>query len=324
MICIYNTCTDPCFNLAAEEYVLKHFEEDVFMLWRNDKSIIIGKYQNTAAEINADYVQEHHIKVVRRMTGGGAVFHDLGNVNYTFIGNKGSGDFRTFSEPILRVMNEMGVPAKFEGRNDLTINGMKFSGTAQCIYKNRVLHHGTLLFSAEMSDLTAALKVNPLKFTDKAVKSVRKRVTNISEHLPVPMTVTDFIDTVMQHIRENSGNAVMYDFSDEDLLAINQLRDKKYSTWEWNFGTSPKFAYSKLMRTSGGNVELNLNVEKGLITDIKFYGDFFSQKEPSEFEQFILQKKYESETIRQILEKVELTDYFRNVTIEEMMALFFQ
>ena len=312
------------FNLAAEEYVLKHFEEDVFMLWRNDKSIIIGKYQNTAAEINADYVKEHHIKVVRRMTGGGAVFHDLGNVNYTFIGNKGSGDFRTFSEPILRVMNEMGVPAKFEGRNDLTINGMKFSGTAQCIYKNRVLHHGTLLFSAEMSDLTAALKVNPLKFTDKAVKSVRKRVTNISEHLPKPMTVTDFIDTVMQHIRENSENAVMYDFSDEDLQAINQLRDKKYSTWEWNFGTSPKFAYSKLMRTSGGNVELNLNVEKGLITGIKFYGDFFSQKEPSEFEQFILQKKYESETIRQILEKVELNDYFRNVTIEEMMALFFQ
>lgn len=324
MICIYNTCTDPCFNLAAEEYVLKHFEEDVFMLWRNDKSIIIGKYQNTAAEINADYVKEHHIKVVRRMTGGGAVFHDLGNVNYTFIGNKGSGDFRTFSEPILRVMNEMGVPAKFEGRNDLTINGMKFSGTAQCIYKNRVLHHGTLLFSAEMSDLTAALKVNPLKFTDKAVKSVRKRVTNISEHLPVPMTVTDFIDTVMRHIRENSENAVMYDFSDEDLQAINQLRDKKYSTWEWNFGTSPKFAYSKLMRTSGGNVELNLNVEKGLITDIKFYGDFFSLKEPSEFEQIFLQKKYESETIRQILEKVELNDYFRNVTIEEMMALFFQ
>ena len=324
MICIYNPNTDPCFNLAAEEYVLKHFEEDVFMLWRNDKSIIIGKYQNTAAEINADYVKEHHIKVVRRMTGGGAVFHDLGNVNYTFIGSKGSGDFRTFSEPILRVMNELGVPAKFEGRNDLTINGMKFSGTAQCIYKNRVLHHGTLLFSAEMSDLTAALKVNPLKFTDKAVKSVRKRVTNISEHLPVPMTVTDFIDTVMQHIHENSGNAVMYNFSDEDLQAINQLRDKKYSTWEWNFGTSPKFAYSKLMRTSGGNVELNLNVEKGLITDIKFYGDFFSLKEPAEFEQFFLHKKYEPETIRQILEKMELNDYFRNVTVGEMMSLFFQ
>ena len=323
MICIYNPNTDPCFNLAAEEYVLKHFEEDIFMLWRNDKSIIIGKYQNTAAEINADYVKEHNIKVVRRMTGGGAVFHDLGNVNYTFIGNKGSGDFRTFSEPILRVMNELGVPAQFEGRNDLTINGMKFSGTAQCIYKNRILHHGTLLFSSEMSDLTAALKVNPLKFTDKAVKSVRKRVTNISEHLPTPMSVTDFIDTVMQNIRENSGDAAMYDFSDKDLQAISQLQDEKYSTWEWNFGTSPKFGYSKQMRTGGGNVELNLDVEKGLITNIKFYGDFFSLKEPAEFEELFLQQKYESENIRRILGTVDINNYFRNVTMGEMMALFF-
>lgn len=323
MLCIYNPSTDAYFNLAAEEYVLKHFEEDIFMLWRNDKSIIIGKYQNTAAEINADYVQEHAIKVVRRMTGGGAVFHDLGNVNYTFIGSKGSGDFRTFSEPILRVMNELGVPARFEGRNDLTINGMKFSGTAQCVYKNRILHHGTLLFSSEMSDLTAALKVNPLKFTDKAVKSVRKRVTNISEHLPKPMTVTDFIDTVMQNIRENSGEAAMYDFTEEDLRAIRQLRNEKYSTWEWNFGTSPKFSYSKLMRTGGGNVELNLNVEKGLIQDIKFYGDFFSQKEPAEFERHFLQQKYDTESIRKILETVEIGDYFRNVTLDEMMALFF-
>ena len=323
MICIYNPNTDPCFNLAAEEYVLKHFEEDIFMLWRNDKSIIIGKYQNTAAEINADYVKEHNIKVVRRMTGGGAVFHDLGNVNYTFIGNKGSGDFRTFSEPILRVMNELGVPAKFEGRNDLTINGMKFSGTAQCIYKNRILHHGTLLFASEMSDLTAALKVNPLKFTDKAVKSVRKRVTNISEHLPTPMSVTDFIDTVMQNIRENSGDAAMHDFSDKDLQDISQLRDEKYSTWEWNFGTSPKFGYSKQMRTGGGNVELNIDVEKGLITKIKFYGDFFSLKEPADFEGLFLGQKYEPANIRNIIEKVEINDYFRNVTTEEMMALFF-
>ena len=251
------------------------------------------------------------------------MFHDLGNVNYTFIGNKGSGDFRTFSEPILRVMNELGVPAKFEGRNDLTINGMKFSGTAQCVYKNRILHHGTLLFASEMSDLTAALKVNPLKFTDKAVKSVRKRVTNISEHLPTPMSVTDFIDTVMQNIRENSGDAAMYDFSDKDIQVISQLRDEKYSTWEWNFGTSPKFGYSKQMRTGGGNVELNLNVEKGHIQDIKFYGDFFSQKDPAEFESHFLQQKYDTESIRKILETVGISDYFRNVTVEEMMALFF-
>ena len=323
MKCIYNPFTDAYFNLASEEYLLKHFDDDVFMLWRNDKAVIVGKYQNSAAEINIDYVKEHGIKVVRRQTGGGAVFHDLGNVNYTFIGSKGSGDFRTFSEPILRVLNEMGVPAKFEGRNDLTINGMKFSGTAQCVYRDRILHHGTLLFASEMDDLTAALKVNPLKFKDKAVKSVRKRVTNISEHLPTPMTVTDFIEVVMRNVSHNSENAVSYELSEHDIQEISKLRDEKYSTWDWNFGTSPKFGYTKQMRTSGGNVELNLDVEKGLITAIKFYGDFFAQKDPSDFEGLFLNQKYEPENIRHILQSVEINDYFRNVTVEEMMELFF-
>ena len=323
MKCIYNPFTDAYFNLASEEYLLKHFDDDVFMLWRNDKAVIVGKYQNSAAEINIDYVKEHGIKVVRRQTGGGAVFHDLGNVNYTFIGSKGSGDFRTFSEPILRVLNEMGVPAKFEGRNDLTINGMKFSGTAQCVYRDRILHHGTLLFASEMDDLTAALKVNPLKFKDKAVKSVRKRVTNISEHLPVPMSVTDFIEVVMRNVSQNSENAVPYELSEHDIQEISNLRDEKYSTWDWNFGTSPKFGYTKQIRTGGGNVELNLDVEKGLITAIKFYGDFFAQKDPSDFEGLFLNQKYEPENIRHILQSVEINDYFRNVTVEEMMELFF-
>ena len=323
MLCIYNPSTDAYFNLASEEYLLKHFDDDVFMLWRNDKAVIVGKYQNSAAEINIDYVKEHGIKVVRRQTGGGAVFHDLGNVNYTFIGSKGSGDFRTFSEPILRVLNEMGVPAQFEGRNDLTINGMKFSGTAQCVYKDRILHHGTLLFASEMDDLTAALKVNPLKFKDKAVKSVRKRVTNISEHLPTPMSVTDFIVVVMRNVSQNSENAVPYELSEYDIQEISKLRDEKYSTWDWNFGTSPKFGYTKQIRTGGGNVELNLDVEKGLITAIKFYGDFFSQKEPSDFEALFLNQKYEPENIRHILQSVEINEYFRNVTVEEMMELFF-
>ena len=323
MKCIYSSSTDAYFNLAAEEYLLKHFDDDVFMLWRNDKAVIVGKYQNSAAEINTDYVREHGIKVVRRQTGGGAVFHDLGNVNYTFIGTKGSGDFRTFSEPILRVLNEMGVPAKFEGRNDLTINGMKFSGTAQCVYRDRILHHGTLLFASEMDDLTAALKVNPLKFKDKAVKSVRKRVTNISEHLPTPMSVTEFIEVVMRNVSGYSENAVPYELSAHDIQEITKLRDEKYSTWDWNFGTSPKFGYTKQLRTGGGNVELNLDVEKGLITAIKFYGDFFSQKEPSDSEGLFLSQKYEPENIRRILQSLEINDFFRNVTVEEMMELFF-
>lgn len=323
MLCIFNPSIDPYFNLAAEEYVLKNFTDDVFMLWRNDKSIIIGKYQNTAAEINLDFVKERDIKVVRRQTGGGAVFHDLGNINYTFIAPKDSGDFRTFSEPILQVLNKLGVPAKFEGRNDLTIEGQKFSGNAQCIYQNRILHHGTLLFASEMDDLSAALKVNPLKFKDKAVKSVRKRVTNISTHLPHPMSVTEFIDTVMQYVSTRVQHAEFYTFSEDDLLKINKLRKEKYETWEWNFGISPKFDMGKQIRTQGGNVEVTLAVEKGKISQLKIYGDFFFRKELEDFERLFIGQDYKEESIRKLLNDIQLDDYLCHVSAEEIMELLF-
>ena len=190
MLYIYNKNTNPYFNLAAEEYVLKEFQEECFMLWRNEPSIIVGKNQNTLAEINLDYVRQHKIPVVRRLSGGGAVFHDLGNLNFTFIVNEdvsSFSDFKRFTQPIIDVLRKLSVNAEFSGRNDITIDGKKISGNAQYYYKNRILHHGTLLFSSSITDLSAALKVRPVKFEDKGVKSVSKRVTNISEHLKEPL-----------------------------------------------------------------------------------------------------------------------------------------
>jgi len=186
MLIINDLRTDPYFNLAAEEYALKNFKADCFMLWRNEPSIIVGKHQNTLAEINLDYVKKRNIKVGRRLSGGGAVFHDLGNLNFTFISTGAQEnrlvDFRRFTMPILEVLQNLGIEAVFEGRNDLTIHGRKFSGNAEHVWKNRILHHGTLLFSSVLTDLSEALKVDPLKFRDKAVKSIRSRVTNISKH----------------------------------------------------------------------------------------------------------------------------------------------
>ncbi|MBO4645244.1 MAG: lipoate--protein ligase [Bacteroidales bacterium] len=323
MKCILNSNTDPYFNLAAEEYVLTHYPDDVFMLWRNDKSVIIGKYQNSAAEINMDFVRENHVKVVRRMTGGGAVFHDLGNVNFTFIDSSGEGDFRSFTLPILQVLKQLGVPAQFEGRNDLTINGQKFSGNAQCIHHGRILHHGTLLFSSEMSDLTAALNVNPLKFSDKAVKSVRKRVTNISEHLPTPMTVSQFIDAVMQFVTERHPDAERYDFTEEDLRQIRKLRDEKYATWEWNFGTSPHFDFSQTIRTPGGNLEVGLSVRQGRIEALRICGDFFSRADLSELEQALIGQVYHEEKLRQVLSKIEIGRYICNATADDLLKALF-
>jgi lipoate-protein ligase A len=323
MLCIFNNSNDAYFNMAVEEYVFTHFTDDIFMLWRNEPAIIVGLFQNSLAEINLDYVKEKNIKVVRRLTGGGAVFHDLQNLNFTFVESNSKGNFRTFTQPIIEVLNGIGVDACFEGRNDLMIDGRKFSGNAQCVSNGRMLHHGTLLFDTAMTDMSNALKVNPLKFEDKAVKSVRKRVTNISEHLKSPMTVLQFSDLIMKHIMETRANCQLYEFTEDDLAAIKKLRDEKYSTWEWNFGHSPKYSFSKMIRTAGGNIELHLQTEKGIVSAVKIYGDFFAKRDVSDFEKLLIGVRHEKDAVADLLTKVNPDDYFIGVTSEDVISLMF-
>lgn len=326
MLCIIRQETDPYFNLAAEEYVLKHFEQDCFMLWRNAPAIIVGKHQNTLAEINLDYVEQKEIKVVRRLSGGGAVFHDLGNLNFTFVatGEKHElVDFQKFTLPILEVLQKMDIEAKFEGRNDLTIEGRKFSGNAEHVYKNRVLHHGTLLFSSEMSELTAALNVDPSKFSDKAIKSVRSRVTNIEEHLKSPLTVLEFRDLIMKHIIETTPGAEVYVFDGEDVKAIEKLRDEKYSTWDWNFGYSPRYNFHKSIKTAGGKLEVSLEVQNGIIEKARFYGDYFNMLDPVEIEQALEGTSHSAILISEKLQHFDFNEYFINISKEELISAMF-
>ena len=327
MLIIKRHNTDPYFNLATEEYVLKNFEEDSFMLWRNAPSIIVGKHQNTLAEINVDYVKQNNIPVVRRLSGGGAVFHDLGNLNFTFI-RKGTEDslidFRKYTLPILEVLQKMGISARFEGRNDLTIKGMKFSGNAEHIWKNKVLHHGTLLFSAHMPDLAQALNVNPLKFSDKAVKSVRSRVTNISEHLKKPIDVLRFAALIQEHIVEKYPDARMIELSSEDFNKIHELVRSKYNTWEWNFGYSPNYNFKKIVRTEkSGTIEFDLDVHNGKIQHIKIFGDYFSKFDTEEIETALTGIGHHENTIREALKPYNIDDFFANLTSEEFIAGMF-
>ena len=326
MLYIKRKETNPYFNIAAEEYVLKNFTEDCFMLWRNEPCVIAGKHQNTLAEINLDFIEENKLPVVRRISGGGTVFHDLGNLNFTFI-KTGSTEklvnFRKFTEPIIGALATLGVEAKFEGRNDLTVDGKKISGNAEHVHKNRVLHHGTLLFSAELGKLSNALKVDPSKFQDKAVKSVRSRVTNISEHLSNPISIEEFEKTIYDHVIKSDKEAKFHEFSSQDIDNINELVKIKYNTWDWNFAYSPKYNFNKSIRSNGGSVDFNMDVKNGIINKLKITGDFFSNKNIEDIEELLIGTLHNKEAIGAVLNQTDFQEYFKNINIDEFIIGLF-
>jgi lipoate-protein ligase A len=244
MLCINNPCTDAYFNLATEEYLLHSFQENVFMLWQNEPSVIIGKHQNVWAEVNMDFVRDHRIKVVRRYSGGGAVYHDAGNLNFTFIENSDNADFNKYLIQIQNFLREIGINAEADERRGLNIDGLKISGSAQCIHKKRVMYHATLLFSTDLLNLNMALTSSPTQLNDVVsprsvyVKSVRSQVTNIKEFVPDNMQINDLKQEVMNYFLNNGSHNKTYTFSREDLSAIKRLSKEKYSTSDWNFNAS--------------------------------------------------------------------------------------
>lgn len=326
MIFIKNDNTNPYINHAIEEYMLKNFEEDCFMLWRNERCILIGKNQNTLSEINMNYVKKHNLPVVRRMSGGGAIFNDLGNLHFTFIANNSENrfaDFSKFTYPIINALKKIGINADLSGRNDLTIDGKKFSGNAQYNYKNKILHHGSILFSSNMSDLTSALKVKDIKFQDKSVKSVGSRVTNISEHLKTPMSLDEFKEFLANSIISEQKKAKIYELIEEDWIHVKKISDEKYSTWEWNYGKSPKFNYFNEKKFLGGIVQANINVEKGLISSIKLYGDFFSESDVIELENVLTGIRYNEKNVRDVLKNISIEKYMSNINEDNLIQVMF-
>jgi len=271
MLCIINDQTDPFFNAAAEEHIFRHITQDCFMLYRNSPSIIVGKHQNTLAEINLNFVKSRNVKVVRRLSGGGTVYHDLGNLNFAFIHTGKEGklvDFVKYTKPIIEVLNNLSVPARFEGVNDLRVGDKKISGNAEHVFKNRVLHHGTLLYSSNLEDLSSALKIRPGIYHDKAVQSIRSSVANINEFLDDTLSITHFRDILFRHILDTYEGAEAYHLTKNDLLSIQRIKEDKYATWKWNFGYSPRYRFQQDIRLGKKNLVVDLLVERGVITEI--------------------------------------------------------
>ncbi|MEJ7447630.1 lipoate--protein ligase [Staphylococcus epidermidis] len=293
-----NNINDPSLNLAMEEYVLKNLpsEESYFLFYINRPSIIVGKNQNTIEEVNQAYIDKHQIDVVRRISGGGAVYHDTGNLNFSFITDDDGHSFHNFKKfkiPIVQALQSMGVNAEMTGRNDIQVGQAKISGNAMVKVKNRMFSHGTLMLNCDLNEVQNALKVNPAKIKSKGVKSVRKRVANIEEYV----------------------------LTEEDWKNIKQLSNEKYRTWEWNYGSNPKYNIEREEKFEKGFIQIKLDVKKGRIERAKLFGDFFGEGDVTELEHALIGCLHDFEHIEEALQNYDFYHYFGDIDKYEIIRL---
>ncbi|GAB4073929.1 lipoate--protein ligase LplJ [Barrientosiimonas marina] len=322
--------TDPMLNLAIEEYILRHFgEQDTYLLFYiNQPSIIIGRNQNSIEEINTDYVDDKGIKVVRRLSGGGAVYHDEQNLNFSFI-TKDDGesfqDFEKFTQPIIEALNELGVPAEMKGRNDLAVEGRKISGNAMFSTKGRMFSHGTLMLDSEIENVVSALNVNKEKIESKGIKSIRSHVANISEYLDEKLSIDTFKDMILKHIFavDDVQDVPRYDLTEADWEAIHKISEERYQKWEWNYGRSPHFNVQASHKFAAGLVDVRLDVRNGMIENCTIYGDFFGLGDVSELENALTGIPHKRQTIEDALSDIDVSYYLGKIPEDEFIRMLY-
>lgn len=324
MIEIINQSTDPYFNVALEEYLLTESDqdEDLFMLWQNRPTVVVGRNQNTIEEINQAFIEQRGITVVRRLSGGGAVYHDQGNLNFTFILNNGRdfANFEKFTRPVINALARLGIAAENDGRNDIIIAGRKFSGNAQCKHRSRLLHHGTILFASDIEDMVQALNPSGAKITSKGIKSVRSRVTNISEHLSDPLSISEFKQVLSEEVLgRDYGRA--HSLGESELEKVRQLREIKHIGWDWIYGASPPFNLRRTASFAWGNIDVRLDIKSGLICACRIYGDYFVRGDIAELENRLVGTIYRPAEVRSCLAAISLQEYLPQMSDDEMIDL---
>lgn len=325
---------DPSVNIALETYLLREkvLDEPTLLFYINEPSIIIGRNQNTIEEVNQTYVDKHDIHVVRRMSGGGAVFHDLGNFSFCFITDDDGNsfrDFKSFTEPVVDFLHSVGVKdAALKGRNDLTIGEKKFSGNAMYSTGGRMTAHGTILFDSDLDAVTGALKPRKDKIESKGIKSIRSRVTNIKPFVDdkyKDLSTEEFRDLMLLHIFdvEKREDVKEYHLTEEDWKRVYEIRDEYFGNWDWNYGESPKFEIQTRRRFPIGSIDFHFNIKSAKISEARIYGDFFGLGEISDVEEALVGVKYTRDDLREVFNNIDLKKYFGNVTAEELVDALF-
>lgn len=322
MIYIDTGSSDVYFNFGLEYYFSteKHLDDTVFLFWRTTPTLMVGKYQNTLEEINKPYADAHGIKLVRRMSGGGTIYTDLGGWQFTFIQHKDSEEieFNRYIAPVIDALSELGVKASFNGRNDLTIDGRKFSGNAQFRLGDYVIHHGSLLYSTDIEQMVNSTTVDQYKIISKCIRSVRDRVTNISEHMEKPVDPEVFRESMVRHIIGKEGKT--YTLTEEDIKRIKELADEKFNNWEAVFGRNPKFNIDRTGRFEGGKIQFRIDVQKGIIKDAGVYGDFFSTLDSEVITDSLMGIRYDRQSVREALIKNGIADSIYRISLDELVS----
>jgi lipoate---protein ligase len=320
--------TDARLNLALEEHVLRNRieDDDLLLFYVNAPAIIIGRNQNTIEEINAGVVEERGIRVVRRVSGGGAVYHDLGNLNFSFMTRDVHARFNRydlFNKPVVEVLRELGVPAEIGGRNDILADGRKISGNAQFATAGRMFSHGTLLLDSNLDDVTTALRPKPGKIESKGVKSIRSRVANIREFLREPVTVEELRDRILERIFGSRDRAAIPSLriGDADWRAAHELLERRYGNWNWNFGEDPPCNVQRVQRFPAGEIDARLDVHGGRITGARFFGDYMGRAEVGELENRLRGLVYDRQSLAAALGNVDVREYFGDIAAADVLAL---
>ncbi len=266
MLTVRNVSHDPFYNQAFEEYVYQtYLDDDIFLLWQNAPAVVVGSYQNICREVHVEALRQRGIPVVRRISGGGTVYHDLGNVNYTYIVRAGALDYDAVLSPVITALNEIGVPARKSRTCDIAIGDLKISGSAQRMTKGRLLHHGTLLFSSDLGvlDQITTHRKNDC-FQSRGTQSAICTVTNIREHLASPMTIEEFQNRLLEQMVPPGSPRLT--LTAEQEAEVCRLRDEKYRSWEWTWGKTPAFTYEKSGSFRGAPIRVAYQAKRGIVS----------------------------------------------------------